>query len=84
MLDVLNIKYTVEGISYSCEVDSFGGLVFGVSMGNMQRVDGLNLTLLSDVIIMGLGFWVIIVMGVWMIIFGIISYNNKQLKNHTK
>lgn len=35
MLDVLNIKYTVEGISYSCEVDSFGGLVFGVSMGNM-------------------------------------------------
>lgn len=61
MLDVLNIKYTVEGISYSCEVDSFGGLVFGVSMGNMQRVDGLNLTLLSDVIIMGLGFWVIIV-----------------------
>ena len=61
MLDVLNIKYRVEGISYSYEVDNFGGLVFGVSMGNMQRVDGLNLTLLSDVIIMGIGFWVIIV-----------------------
>ena len=59
MLDVLNIKYRVEGISYSYVGDSFGGLVFGVSMGNMQRVDGLNLTLLSDVIIMGriLGYY---------------------------
>ena len=53
MLDVLNIRYIVEGISCSYGGDSFGGLVFGVSMGSMWVDDGLNLTLLSDVIIMG-------------------------------
>lgn len=53
MLDVLNIRYRVEGISCSYGGDNFGGLVFGVSMGSMWGDDGLNLTLLSDVIIMG-------------------------------